>query len=203
MDPILKEVLIKHFASYLPKTQNKKNPLLDVIKKKYVYAFEICISSIEQIKLLRRYHLNEDDIGYIAIHIAAIERQYVGNNSQLKTALICGQGFSSSRLLEATLKRKFAENIKVTNILSYAEFKTAQLNDIDLIISTIPLEHEEIPIINFDFLNLTSSIKKIQELIEKHQKSENILTSLFSTDSFIVKNEYITKREAFLLLRRL
>lgn len=200
-DPILKEDLIKHLASYLPKTENKKNPLLDVIKKKYAYAFEICISSIEQIKLLRRYHLNEDDIGYIAIHIAAgIERQHIGNNSQLKTALICGQGFSTSRLLEATLKRKFAENIKVTKILSYAEFKTEQLNNIDLIISTIPLEHEEIPIINFDFLNLTNSINNIQKVIEKHQKSKNILTSLFSTDSFIVKNEYIKKSEALLLL---
>ena len=200
-DFVLQDDLIKHLTSYLPKKENKKNPLLGVIKKKYAYAFEICLSTIKDLNLLKTYDLNEDDIGYIAIHIAAsIERQNKNQSSRIRTAIICGQGFSTSRLLEAIIMKKFEKQIKIIKIMSYAEFKAQPLDGIDLIISTIPLKNHSITIAHFDFLKLTNSITHIQTIIHNYQQKQTYLNDLFSEKSFLILNKPMEKKEALIRL---
>ncbi|GMQ74660.1 BglG family transcription antiterminator [Tetragenococcus halophilus] len=196
-DETLKKDLIVHFSNYLPLKNIltiKSNPLLPAIKRNYSYAFELTVMAISKNKFLHHYQFTEDDIGYIALHIAAaIERS---NKKELKTKkvlIVCGQGISSSRLLEAIVHKNFPEQIEIIDTVSFATFQLQEHTTVDFIISTIPLAKTEVPIVQVDFMEIKKGLQEIQQLLDQDKKRSELYT-LFDPSLFFINTE-MDKRE--------
>lgn len=201
-DQILIQDLIEHFSNYLPLKnilKFQKNPLLTSIKKNYPYAFEMSVLSLDNSVYQEYYNFNENDIGYVALHIAAaMERMEESIRPPKKVILVCGQGLSSSRLVEAIIKRRFPKKIEIRQVLSFAEYQTLSHEEIDFIITTIPLVNEQIPTIEFDYLAMNHSIAKLEAAINEDSKQQKQLVELFSEKLFYHVDQVDEERDVFI-----
>lgn len=195
-DGILRNDLFTHFSSYLTLKEllkNKKNPLLPEIKKNFSYAFELAILAINNSKWLNDFEFTEDDIGYLALHIAAaIERKKEQQQNKKKILVVCGQGVSTSRLIEAMLKKRFAERFEIIDTISYTAYQTKELENVDLLISTVPLKDKTIPVVQIDFLDIKQGMEKIDQLLASEDEKRTFF-SLFDPTLFAVNNQEISR----------
>lgn len=195
-DEILRNDLFTHFSSYLTLKsllKNKKNPLLPEIKKNFSYAFELAILATNNSRWLNNFEFTEDDIGYLALHIAAaIERKKEQQQNKKKILVVCGQGISTSRLIEAMLKKRFDKQLEIIDTISYAAYQATSLANVDLLISTIPLKEEQIPVVQIDFLDIKQSMDKIDQLLAVEEEKRNML-SLFTPSLFAVNNQKLSR----------
>ena len=195
-DTILKNDLYIHFSSYLPLQsllKLRKNPLLQAIKKNYSYAFELTFLTISNMSVFDEYDFSEDDIAYIALHIAAaIERKEINTSSRKKVIIICGQGVSTSRLVEAIIKKRFSTEIHIIDIVSFAKFKSLNLNHVDFLIATIPIAQINLPVVQVDFLNMNKSLEQIENFL-KESPQPQILETLFDSTNFISQTSQISR----------
>lgn len=195
-DEILRQDLFVHFSSYLSLKEllkNKKNPLLPEIKKNFSYAFELAVLATNNSKWLSEFEFTEDDIGYLALHIAAaIERKKELSIHKKRVLIICGQGVSTSRLIEAMIKKRFSDKLEIVDIISYATFQLSEPQNVDLIISTIPLQNQQIPIVQIDFLDIKQGMEKIDEILAIEEK-HLALTKLFDASMFVINNQKTTR----------
>jgi lichenan operon transcriptional antiterminator len=173
-DEILRKDLFRHLKSiFASKTYalNRKNPLLDTIKKNYPLAFEVTLTSASQAFVREPYTLDEGDVGYVSLHIgAAIERCFSKTMSKKKVLLVCGSGHATTRMLETRLGLYFQDKINIVQCCSYNEFSTYKKNDladIDFVISTISIKCDWIPVIVVNFSLTNQDVETISRFLTK------------------------------------
>ncbi|WDC84774.1 PRD domain-containing protein [Caloramator sp. mosi_1] len=112
-----------------------RNPVLNEIKENYSEFFGVAWMSSTVFNKYLGVKIPEEEIGYIALHIgAAIER----NIKPFKVIVVCSSGIGTSQLLAARIENSFRE-IDIVDTISYLDLEKINLNDIDFIISTIPI----------------------------------------------------------------
>lgn len=162
------------------------NPSLEEIKKKYepvVLAVKQHLSLLEN-----RYgiHINENEIGYITIHVLGAMMEQENSARNIKTAILCMSGMGTSKMLMETI-RKHYPYLEIVQSLSFEEFNEYQLmrNGIQLIVSTIQLETITLPCVivhpmmnEQDFLALNSTVDHLlmqhpmDEMLRKKERKE-------------------------------
>lgn len=203
-DEILQKDLFNHFSSIFTSRNislHKKNPLLNTIKTNFPLAFEITLTTTSKIF---SEVLNEDEIGYVSLHIgAAIERCFSGQYNHKQVLLMCGSGIATTRMLEARLNAFFHNKITIKDKVSYAEFQSYTLEDlkeIDFVISTIPIQSDMIPIEVVDFALNNSDIEKISRLLSSINKQLDKTKNFFDKNLFIHRKKANSKEEIIQLL---
>lgn len=195
-DAILKKDLFKHFSSILSSKNiymNKKNPLLNTIKTNFPLPFEITLTSTAKVF---SEALTEDEIGYISLHIgAAIERCFTSMYQKKRVVLVCGSGIATTRMLEARLQTFFNSKIVIVNKISYAEFMHYDFANIDFVISTIPIQSDNIPVEIVDFTLKNTDIEKISKRLSHMDKKANFVTKFFDKQLFLHKSNAVTKED--------
>ena len=195
-DAILKKDLFNHFSSILSSKNiymNKKNPLLNTIKTNFPLPFEITLTSTAKVF---SEALTEDEIGYISLHIgAAIERCFTSMNQKKRVVLVCGSGIATTRMLEARLQTFFNSKIVIVNKISYAEFMHYDFANIDFVISTIPIQSDNIPVEIVDFTLKNTDIEKISKRLSHMDKKANFVTKFFDKQLFLHKSNAVTKED--------
>ncbi|HBG0664675.1 TPA: PTS sugar transporter subunit IIA, partial [Clostridioides difficile] len=204
-DSVLFDDLVLHFKSILNSKSynlNKVNPLINTIKSNYPLAFEITLNAIEKVFKNSIYSLTEDEIGYVSLHIGAgIERFFQNNIKCKNVVLVCGSGYGSSRLLEVQLNKVFHDKINILQCLSFNQFLASELSDVDIIISTIPLNHDSIPIVLVDLKLLKKDIENISKSITNNSHIyNNLLDNFFDKNLFIVNPKIKDKDELIKLM---
>ena len=199
-DSVLFDDLVLHFKSILNSKSynlNKVNPLIN-----YPLAFEITLNAIEKVFKNSIYSLTEDEIGYVSLHIGAgIERFFQSNIKCKNVVLVCGSGYGSSRLLEVQLNKVFHDKINILQCLSFNQFLASELSDVDIIISTIPLNHDSIPIVLVDLKLLKKDIENISKSITNNSHIySNLLDNFFDKNLFIVNPKIKDKDELIKLM---
>lgn len=199
-DNILSHDLQIHFKSILNSkylNQNKINPLINTIKTNYPLSYQITFTSMQKLFKNSIYTFSEDEIGYVSLHIgAAMERFFEANITNKNIVLVCGSGYGTSRLLEAQINKVFHSKINISECLSLNQFKTKNLKDIDLIISTIPIKHDKIPVVIVDFTLLNKDIQNISKAItNKSIISDKILNEYFDKNLFLLSPDVNNKQE--------
>lgn len=193
-DAILKKDLFNHFSSILSSKNiymNKKNPLLNTIKTNFPLPFEITLTSTAKVF---SEALTEDEIGYISLHIgAAIERCFTSMYQKKQVILVCGSGIATTRMLEARLQTFFNSKIVIVNKISYAEFMHYDFANIDFVISTIPIQSDNIPVEVVDFTLKNTDIEKISKRLSHMDKKANFVAKFFDKQLFIHKSNEVTK----------
>lgn len=112
------------------------NPLLPDIKRQYSEIYQACLESGRAVAAETGMPCSEDEAGYLCMHIgAALERK----NRKPTRALVCTNGMSSAKLLSARLLRRFRD-IEIAGVVPVSQVvQSPGLDQVDLIISTVPL----------------------------------------------------------------
>jgi lichenan operon transcriptional antiterminator len=222
----LRNHLTVHLSAALNRLKYKmniRNDLLNQIKYNYPLAFEIAVIASKKIKEITNFSINEDEIGYIAIHFgAALERKGINEKNNIKKILIvCGSGLATASLLREKLKGFFGNQINIIETTSLLKLNVEMINQADLILTTVPinnlkskkimlinpiLNHKDLVeiknILNGDKLNIYFDLKKIfiKELfikgVEFKTKYEvlDYITNLMEKHGYI---DYQTKQSIF------
>lgn len=164
------KALFQHLTStiYYLKSNRKipDNPFCEEIKTTYPYVFQCITENVHIIQELVEKRFNENDISYIAMHIASVMEGNKNNDEPLHAVIVCPKGRCVSILLQARILKYF--NIIIDDIVP--AYMVNSILDTDFIISTIPLEQVECPIIVVNQMFLQSDVDKMQEFLQKIYK---------------------------------
>ena len=131
------EGLLKHIepAVYrLERGLDLYNPLTSKITTEYPRLFEAVQEGLEQ--CFSHLEFSDGEVAYIVLYFGASNVLYDAKK-EIRLAVICPSGLGSSKMLEHRIKEEI-DGVEITT-LSLGEFKTSDLLDFDLILSTVEL----------------------------------------------------------------
>ncbi|KKO52443.1 transcription antiterminator BglG [Paenibacillus sp. DMB20] len=121
------------------------NPMLDIIRTKYREVFDLTRRAAAPFEKLVGRKLNDDEIGYLAMHFGGwLRRENTKPAERRKAAIVCVNGISASRMLKSQLESLFSA-LDITAVLSLREYETFR-GEADFIFSTVPLPDSHIPV---------------------------------------------------------
>ena len=165
-DAALKNGLKLHMGPMVERLKmglNLTNPMLIAIKSRYQSIF--FLTWLISIYLENQFHvrLNDDEVGFLTLHfLAAIERRIHENSKQV--VIICYGGIGTSQYLANRLKSRIPE-IKVLDVIPLAQLEKVNLNEIDFIITTVPIRFDQKPVIMVSPILDEHDIIKINQYI--------------------------------------
>ena len=196
-DTLLVEDLMNHLISILSSKliyTEKRNPLLNTIKSNFPLPFEIAFTSIKKVFAQSEYDLDENDAGYIALHIgAAIERCFTTKYIAKNILLVCDGSHAIARVLEARLENYFAKKINILGILSYSEIlelPKEEFTNIDFVITTTPLDLKYCPSIIVDFALKNKDIETISKMLNVINKNKSDEKNHFFSKHLFINDSY-------------
>lgn len=140
-----------------------RNPLLDEVRQKHPRVFEAAKHASDQFLLTSGMRLPDEEIGFIAMHLgAAIER---GREQQgkPKVFVVCVSGLSAASMLASRLRTEFPE-LDVARTMSLADIEAGD-NHADLIVSTVPADAGEVPVVVVNPLLTDDDIDRVRTAI--------------------------------------
>lgn len=204
-DEILLGDLFRHMKSiFINKSfgLNIRNPLLNTIKNNYPLAFEITLTAVSKVFTKQPFVLNEEDVGYVSVHIgAAIERYFAKRLEKKNVILVCGSGQATIRMLEARLNLYFSDKINIVRCISYNEYNSYRgkdFNQIDFVISTVPLESKIIPSITVNFALKNKDIELISKFINIINTKKEQRESAFFDEELFFRFPEVSDKEMLL-----
>ncbi|MHC1684995.1 MAG: transcription antiterminator [Clostridiaceae bacterium] len=136
-----------------------RNPLLKRIKEEYSSIFVAVLSCSSIFEERLGVFINEDEVGYIALHVAVAMSKL---DKKYRVAVVCSSGFGTSQLVASRLESRLNE-IEIVSVLPLNRLTDQLINDMDLIISTIPVRKPNPKIILVSALVNDIDISKVRE----------------------------------------
>ncbi|MEH7548621.1 BglG family transcription antiterminator [Neobacillus vireti] len=160
------------------------NPLLSNIKKMYPYMFNMVMIMIEDIKSEFQLEIPEDEAAYLVLHFqASVERLEKKRETKKKALIVCHMGIGMSHLLEAKIEQQY-QDIDIIACIGKADVLEYLNNQqIDFIISTVPLEKVKTDHIVISPLFGQEDKKKLSQFVEGLKQKQD----KFSEPSVISK----------------
>lgn len=124
------------------------NSYVDEVKKKYPLVFEAVKRHLYLLENRYALSINDNEAGYITIHVLATMMEQENNTKMIKTGVLCMSGMGTSRMLVETIRLHYPL-LQIDCGLSLDDFDELSLiqQGYDLIISTITLETITLPCI--------------------------------------------------------
>ncbi len=165
-DALLHDGLLIHIRPLLNRLKYDiriRNPLLDDIKNELREIYQITGCATRQ--LCERFQLQaitEDEVGYLTVHFqAALERQIASK----RILVVCSSGVGTSHLLKSRILRAFP-SWSIVGVVSARNMRTfCQQEEIDMVISTIHLDENKIPVIYVSAFFNDDDIKRVTEKV--------------------------------------
>ncbi|MFA6940556.1 MAG: BglG family transcription antiterminator [Clostridiaceae bacterium] len=172
-DEDLKKGLSTHIQLLLERKKNNihiSNLYLDELKYKYPFFFEMAIRVGKLIEDKLNVTIDENDISFIEQHLGgALER--MNSKNKYRVIMINPNNQALSSLCIKKIESIFHERIKISQSINYFEKKEVLKINPDLILTTLPLEH------NLNILTVQISIFVNSEDEIKIFKALNLLDS--------------------------
>ncbi|NLU11576.1 MAG: transcription antiterminator [Tepidanaerobacter acetatoxydans] len=152
---------IKAMDSRIQSSIILRNPILDELKHRYPFIFELAVFLSNEFYKFTNIQMNENEIGFFALHLgAAFERFNQKTASKKKVALICTENLRD--ILRSKIMAEFGNKLEIADVLSIIEYDKAKNMELDFIISTADLQgHFNIPVI---FISPFLDNKDVQEI---------------------------------------
>lgn len=185
-----------------------KNPLLKEIKSNYFDLYVAVKENVEPIEKYAKGTFDDAEIAYFTMHFgASMERIRFYQRSKKSVLVVCQTGNGTAELLSAELQSLF--DLDIVDTVAYRNFKEVlNKKDVDLIVSTIPIEAENITsvkvnaILNDKDISLLNkylkhftkpeiTVSKLLDIIKKYCTVNDInglnagLSKLFNSDTYI------------------
>ncbi len=139
-----------------------RNPLLGDIKSNYPSVFGAAWATSVLFEKYLGVKVNEEEIGYIAIHLgAALERI----DDSIRAIIICGSGIGTSQLAAIRLKKSM-NDLEIIDIISAKDINKISEKSFDIIITTIPFEFNNKPILQINPLVMDKDLDELKRFIK-------------------------------------
>lgn len=184
-DAVLIDSLFTHFSSAITRYRHRiviENQLVDEIKTKYRYTFSIVKQSIYLIENKFNCKISDEETGLITLHLAvALDKM----KQPLTTLLICHEGIGVNHLLLRKLQSHFSNELFIKDSQNYPTINTKQLQDIELILSTIKLDSQtDIPVIEINPLLPRYDIARLRDSLTPYYEHKNDHMIAFKKQQF-------------------
>lgn len=201
-DEYLIDGLTLHLNIALTRIQfqmNIRNELLETIKNDYPLAFQMGVIAGKIVEQYDNIKINENEIGYIALHFgAALSRNGIKENIQAENIIIvCSSGLGISVLLKAKVEEHFHNRLNVIKVLPGYEVDEKILENVDYVLSTVPLKNvSSDKIIRINRMLQKEDVENIENRIFHKTDTDLIeITTFFNKDNFYIDKDFETKEE--------
>lgn len=157
------------------------NPWTREIKQNYPRTFEIAVEYSTFIKDDYQLILDEDEISYLAMHIGPALDEY--NKTMLEKVqvlIVCASGMGTSQFLRHKLEEEFSQ-LEILKIVSSFD-PMIQSTEADLIISTVPLAHQDERIVYVSPVLNAKERSMIERRLSPTEPTQSKLLSLLSSE---------------------
>ncbi|MFO7152892.1 MAG: BglG family transcription antiterminator [Bacillota bacterium] len=166
-DKVLEEGLKTHLtpALYRLKTGlDIRNPIIKDIKSRYPSLFEKTDKICDVLREKLGVEVPEDEVGYVAMHFGAALERMKNDARKYNIVVVCASGIGTSRMLLSKLK-KFPQ-MNIVDVISSLKLKGIKdREDIDLIVSTIPLNIEDKKVVVVNPLLLKEDVENLKKAL--------------------------------------
>lgn len=174
-DVKLKEGLINHLIPMHFRLKNNikmQNPYITEIKKQYSMMFHMTWYVVVDIEKEIGNKIPEDEIAFLMIHFqSALERR-----REIKKILIVRKtGLLTGEILTRRIKRVLP-SIHIYEDIAEEEIKKRELSKVDLIISTIPINVTEPPVISINPMLTDLELREIEKQVTELFSNRSILS---------------------------
>lgn len=177
------ENLTDHLESIIMKSFNvvQRDDFLKQYVDKNQKVLEVVLKHLNLLRNFMDREISEIEVDYIVIHICAALERRKKKEVEFRVLIVCGGGIGTSQLLLAKMRNRF--DFHVVDVVSAHLLQDQKYQDIDLVISTIPLKDYEgeyilvTPIFSDeDYLRVSGKIEQIQEShrIEPTPRAERV-----------------------------
>lgn len=111
------------------------NPLLEDVKEDYPALFDLVSKGME--KVFVQENIPEEEVGFVAMHFGAALDRAQGSFPQ-RVLVLCSSGIATTKMLSSRLEKAFPQIQTIKNS-SLFEFEELDLDDFDLVVSTVSL----------------------------------------------------------------
>ena len=183
-----------------------ENPLLNEIKTQYSVTFSATWYVMSKVENVLGITLTEDEVAFIMVHFqAAIDR----NIAIKKILIVCPTGIGTSELIANKIKR-FLPSQDVVEVVPIRKVYENDIDNVDLIISSVQLTIKDKPVIYISPLVNNSDLKNISnfygELFYNEAFPENkaknysfkYLSETLDKDYIFTNRNYTSKEECLI-----
>ncbi|MFT8704281.1 transcription antiterminator [Bifidobacterium aquikefiricola] len=133
------------------------NPLLDEIQENYPQLYGTVWYAFSDFGSDNHIAISDDEVGFLTIHFqAAVER----TKSAKRVLFVCPNGIGTSSLVSAKIHRILPE-VSLIEVVSQVDLVRQDLSDVALIISTVQLPAQTVPVANISPMITTHDMKTI------------------------------------------
>lgn len=174
---------------------NIRNPLLEDIKVNYPLAFEAGIIAAIVINQVLSVDIDENEVGYIALHIgAAIERNKEHQISK-RCYIVCASGVGSSKLIQYKLQSEFKTELDILGTTELYRIHEIPYDQIDFLISAVPITDTlPVPVIEVNTIMSRYDLLRIEQYIKTEQKEWK---SFIDAEHTFLNRDLSSKEEVF------
>lgn len=143
-----------------------ENYILNDIKREYPLVFEIAVYACEIIHNEYNYSVSETEISYLAIHFGAAYERMTNGENKYRTIIILPHSAPIVNICIDKISERFGQRIEYLKIMKIFDTRIVERLRADLIITTVPLNHDlDIPTVKISlFLNDTDESKIMMAL---------------------------------------
>ncbi len=202
---------IRTLVNRLKYAYELKSTVLDPLKNKYPFAFEMSISFVNHFKAIFNLQIEENELSYIAAYLGAATKRLVDNclKGKIVIAIASHLNNSSTQLMITKLKSIYSEQIDLRGpYFIYEKDKIEEFKP-DLILSTVKLKDDLLngkrmilvsPFLENEDLNLID--KNIDEIRRDyvHPKLPSPIQSYFKEQFFYFNLELDSKEKVISFL---
>lgn len=174
-DAVLLSSLLVHLYQMEFRLQSKTtviNPMLAEIKESYSNLYGVVWYALSEFSGINYLTVSDDEVGFVTLHFqAAIER----NKKINRILFVCPNGIGMSSLISAKIQR-ILPSAALTEVVSKHNLAKKDLSNVSLIISTVELSEQEVPVVNISPILTVKDMKNIANKyidIVMKQKSKN------------------------------
>lgn len=202
------ESLVLHVPAMILRLQlgiHIQNPLLRSIKDAHSILFSEVWHASSVFEQTYKVNMNDDEVSLLVMHFQiAIEKYKKSNN----VVIVCQYGSTTSQLIYSKVRSFLPENDNVI-MSNLEELKEVNLKDIDLIITSVDINNEDLPIVkvspmvnNQDYINIITTytgkvLKTNQNTFDDNRHSDKRLKEyvekslIFNDLEFSNKNDFL------------
>ena len=191
-------LLYKQLASHINTTLNQmknnvniKNPILEDIKGKYYFLFNIVL---DVIKNNIDEDITEDEVGYITLYFqVSLERKHIKREDIKRISIVCPHSFGVSTLLKVKIEKSFP-NITIAETIREEDLNSNKFNkNIDFLVTLRDYMNIDIPTFITTPLFTKEDENKLKDFISNikfKDTSYSILNKLMISDYFIQEIDF-------------
>lgn len=171
-----------------------KNPLIKEIKTRFTLAYNIGVSACEILQDCYNKEIQEDEIGYFALHFnLALERKK-NIISKKNILIVCSTGRGAAQLLVYKFREEFGKYLGEIYTCNTLNVNKMDFSNIDYVITTVPIKEKiPVPILQIEYFLEDRDIENIKKVLSD-EKSPNI-EKYFDRRLFLTDVDFKTKEE--------